>query len=149
MAQGGSVWVSMGVMGLAGGLGTIMGELGLRFGREFGRHSGLSWAQIWAKLGVLLLRRENGQAWVTYPNMMELFESLGVDMEPSDMSFSVRLADGQGCFLKMIREINKFNEDGKNYTEELDNNQDLDRNETLGHFLPRGSSNHDISSNKI
>ncbi|GFP85279.1 probable fatty acid methyltransferase [Phtheirospermum japonicum] len=94
---------------------------------------------------------------ITYPNMMELFESLGVDMEPSDMSFSVSLADGKGCewgtrngfsslfaqkknifslqFWKMIREINKFNEDGKNYTEELDKNQDLDRNETLGHFV--------------
>ncbi|CAA0823147.1 Cyclopropane-fatty-acyl-phospholipid synthase [Striga hermonthica] len=93
---------------------------------------------------------------VTYPNMMELYESLGVDMEPSDMSFSVSLADGQGCewgtrsfsslfaqkknifspsFWKMIREINKFNEDGIKYVEELNNNEDVDRNETLGHFV--------------
>lgn len=63
--------------------------------------------------------------------MMELFESLGVEMEPSDMSFSVSLDDGHGCewgtrngfsslfaqqknifnprFLKMIREITMFN----------------------------------------
>ncbi|KAH9681786.1 Amino oxidase domain-containing protein [Citrus sinensis] len=34
---------------------------------------------------------------VTYPNMMEFFESLGVDMEISDMSFSVSLDKGQGC----------------------------------------------------
>ncbi|KAL6522774.1 hypothetical protein OROHE_016621 [Orobanche hederae] len=94
---------------------------------------------------------------VTYPNMMELYESLGIDMEPSDMSFSVSLAGGQGCewgtrngfsslfahkknifdphFWKMIREITKFNDDGKNYVEELNNNEDIDRNETLGHFV--------------
>ncbi|PPR91994.1 hypothetical protein GOBAR_AA28692 [Gossypium barbadense] len=34
---------------------------------------------------------------VTYPNMMELFESLGIDMEPSDMSLSVSLNEGKGC----------------------------------------------------
>ncbi|KAK6138762.1 hypothetical protein DH2020_027499 [Rehmannia glutinosa] len=95
---------------------------------------------------------------VTYPNMMELFESLGVDMEPSDMSFSVSLADGQGCewgtrngfsslfaqkkknilnpnFWKMIREITKFNDDAINYVEELENNRDIDRYETLEHFV--------------
>ncbi|KAL8241759.1 hypothetical protein R6Q59_012061, partial [Mikania micrantha] len=33
---------------------------------------------------------------VTYPNMMELFETLGVDMDVSDMSFSVSLDDGHG-----------------------------------------------------
>ncbi|KAL3648751.1 hypothetical protein CASFOL_005154 [Castilleja foliolosa] len=94
---------------------------------------------------------------VTYPNMIELFESLGIDMETSSTSFSVSLADGLGCewgthnglsslfaqkknivnpqFWRMIREINKFNADGKNYTKELDNSHDLDRNETLGHFV--------------
>src|ERR1044072_2976355 len=34
---------------------------------------------------------------VTYPNMMEFFESLGVDMELSDMSFGVSLDNGRGC----------------------------------------------------
>ncbi|KAL3828276.1 hypothetical protein ACJIZ3_017078 [Penstemon smallii] len=94
---------------------------------------------------------------VTYPNMMEFFEHLGVDMELSDMSFSVSLDKGQGYewgsrnglsslfaqkknllnpyFWKMIREIIKFKEDVLNYLEELDNNPDIDRNETLGHFV--------------
>lgn len=70
---------------------------------------------------------------VTYPNMMELFENLGVDMETSDMSFSVSLDDRKGCewgsrnglsslfaqkknllnpyFWQMIREIVKFKDD--------------------------------------
>ena len=70
---------------------------------------------------------------VTYPNMMEFFESLGVDMELSDMSFSVSLDKGRGCewgsrnglsslfaqkmnvlnpyFWQMIREIIKFKDD--------------------------------------
>ncbi|KAJ0677676.1 putative 1-hydroxycarotenoid 3,4-desaturase [Helianthus annuus] len=33
---------------------------------------------------------------VTSPNMMELFQTLEVDMEDSDMSFSVSLDDGHG-----------------------------------------------------
>ncbi|GER52240.1 cyclopropane-fatty-acyl-phospholipid synthase [Striga asiatica] len=73
---------------------------------------------------------------VTYPNMMELYESLGVDMEPSDMSFSVSLADGQGCewgtrsFSSLFaQKKNIFN------PKELNNNEDIDRNETLGHFV--------------
>ncbi|RDX75481.1 ufaA1, partial [Mucuna pruriens] len=70
---------------------------------------------------------------VTYPNMMEFFENLGVDMELSDMSFSVSLDKGSGCewgsrnglsslfaqkrnvlnpyFWKMIGEIVKFKND--------------------------------------
>lgn len=70
---------------------------------------------------------------VTYPNMMELFESLGVEMERSDMSFSVSLDGGKGCewgsrsgfsglfaqksnafnphFWRMLKEIIKFKED--------------------------------------
>jgi len=70
---------------------------------------------------------------VTYPNMMEFFENLGVDMELSDMSFSVSLDRGRGCewgsrsglsslfaqkrnvlnpyFWQMIREIVKFKDD--------------------------------------
>ncbi|PSS35629.1 Tuberculostearic acid methyltransferase [Actinidia chinensis var. chinensis] len=94
---------------------------------------------------------------VTYPNMMEFFESLGVDMEVSDMSFSVSLDKGQGCewgsrnglsglfaqkknafnpyFWQMIREIVKFKDDVLRYLEDLENNPDIDRNETLGHFV--------------
>lgn len=94
---------------------------------------------------------------VTYPNMMEFFESLGVDMEISDMSFSVSLDKGHGCewgsrnglsgvfaqkknvlnpyFWQMIREIIRFKQDVLSYLEEIDNNPDIDRNETLGHFI--------------
>ncbi|KAK1362604.1 hypothetical protein POM88_047079 [Heracleum sosnowskyi] len=46
---------------------------------------------------------------VTYPNMMEFFESLGVDMEVSDM---------------LCR-----------YVEDLENNPYIERNETLGQFI--------------
>ncbi|XP_060179411.1 uncharacterized protein LOC132609450 isoform X2 [Lycium barbarum] len=94
---------------------------------------------------------------VTYPNMMEFFESLGFDMEVSDMSFSVSLDQGRGYewgtrngfsslfaqrknllnpyFCQMIREIIRFKQDVKSYLEALDNNPDIDRNETLGQFI--------------
>ncbi|EOY06138.1 Cyclopropane-fatty-acyl-phospholipid synthase isoform 4 [Theobroma cacao] len=94
---------------------------------------------------------------VTYPNMMEFFESLGVDMEASDMSFAVSLDEGKGCewgsrnglsslfakkmnilnpyFWKMLREISKFKDDVISYLEVLENNPDIDRNETLGQFI--------------
>lgn len=118
--------------------------------------------------------------------MMEFFDSLGVDMEISDMSFSVSLDKGLGCewgsrnglsslfaqkknlfnpyFWQMIHEIVKFKNDvlrsltifsaaffyqayiitffcsnfsltNCSYVEELENNPDLDRNETLGQFM--------------
>ncbi|MCD9646199.1 hypothetical protein HAX54_035876, partial [Datura stramonium] len=69
----------------------------------------------------------------TYPNMVEFLDCLGVDMEISDMSFSVSLDQGQGCewgtrngfsslfaqkknvlnpyFWQMIREIIRFKQD--------------------------------------
>ncbi|KAK4732616.1 hypothetical protein R3W88_025604 [Solanum pinnatisectum] len=94
---------------------------------------------------------------VTYPNLMEFFELLGVDVEISDMSFSVSLDQGRGCewgtrngfsslfaqkknvlnlyFWQMIREISKFKQDVTSYLETLENNPDIDRNETLGHFI--------------
>lgn len=73
-------------------------------------------------------------AWqVTYPNMMEFFESLGIEMEASDMSFSASLNEGRGCewgsrnglsslfsqkknlinpyFWQMLREIVRFKTD--------------------------------------
>ncbi|XVF28549.1 hypothetical protein REPUB_Repub15cG0039300 [Reevesia pubescens] len=95
--------------------------------------------------------------FVTYPNMMKFFESLGVDMEPSDMSFSVSLDEGKGCewgsrnglsslfaqkmnvlnpyFWQMVREIIKFKNDVISYLEVLENNPDVDHNETLGQFI--------------
>ncbi|CAN8258363.1 unnamed protein product [Cochlearia groenlandica] len=94
---------------------------------------------------------------VTYPNMVELFENLGVDMEVSDMSFSVSLDNGNGCewgsrngvsgvfaqkrnalnpyFWQMIREIVRFKEEVTRYIQELEANPDISRNETLGEFL--------------
>ncbi|KAG6531920.1 hypothetical protein ZIOFF_005756 [Zingiber officinale] len=94
---------------------------------------------------------------VTYPNMMELFENLGMEMEKSDMSFSVSLDDGKGYewgthngfsslfaqkgnifnpyFWQMIREILKFKADVLEYLEELDENPDKNRSETLEHFI--------------
>ncbi|BAB01742.1 unnamed protein product [Arabidopsis thaliana] len=94
---------------------------------------------------------------VTYPNMIEFFENLGVEMEVSDMSFAVSLDNGKGCewgsrngvsglfaqkknvlnpyFWQMIREIVRFKEDVLNYIEKLEGNPDIDRKETLGEFL--------------
>ncbi|GAB2227538.1 hypothetical protein Droror1_Dr00009360 [Drosera rotundifolia] len=94
---------------------------------------------------------------VTYPNMMEMFESIGVDMEESDMSFSVSLEQGRGYewgsrnglsglfaqkknafnpyFWQMLREIIKFKDDVLAYLEELEKKPDIDRTETLGHFI--------------
>ncbi|KAK7268724.1 hypothetical protein RIF29_21432 [Crotalaria pallida] len=94
---------------------------------------------------------------VTYPNMMEFFESLGVEMELSDMSFAVSLDNGQGCewgsrnglsslfaqksnalnpyFWQMIREIVKFKDDVISYLDMLESNPDIDRNESLGQFI--------------
>ncbi|KAL8139603.1 hypothetical protein V2J09_005624 [Rumex salicifolius] len=89
--------------------------------------------------------------------MLELFESLGIDMEDSDMSFSVSLDNGKGYewgsrnglsslfaqkknlfdpyFWKMIREITTFKDDVLSYLDELENNPEMDRNETLGNFI--------------
>ncbi|KAM7261497.1 hypothetical protein ACFE04_008864 [Oxalis oulophora] len=94
---------------------------------------------------------------VTYPNMMDFFESLGVDMELSDMSFSVSLENGNACewgsrnglsglfaqkknavnpyFWHMIREILKFKNDVIQYLERLENDPGIDRNETLEQFV--------------
>ncbi|KAH9681828.1 Amino oxidase domain-containing protein [Citrus sinensis] len=93
----------------------------------------------------------------TSPNTMEFFDSLGVDMKSSDMSFSVSLDKGQGFewgtrngfsslfaqkknllnpyFWQMLWEINQFKDDALRYIEELENNPDINRNETLGQFL--------------
>ncbi|KAA3454501.1 Mycolic acid cyclopropane synthase [Gossypium australe] len=125
--------------------------------------SGLISAYVLVKAGVnvVLYEKEGGLGGhantVTYPNMMELFERLGVDMEPSDMSFSVSLNHGNGIewgsrngisslfvqkrnlfnpyFWQMIREIIKFKNDVISYLKVLENNPDFDRNETLGQFV--------------
>ncbi|KAM5553303.1 hypothetical protein ABKV19_025491 [Rosa sericea] len=102
-------------------------------------------------LGLMVFNHE------MYPNMMEFFESLGVDMETCNMSFSVSLDKGRGCewgsqnslsslfaekknlfnpyFWKMLREITKFKHDLISYLEVRESNPDIDRNETLGQFI--------------
>ncbi|XP_037480833.1 uncharacterized protein LOC119358352 [Triticum dicoccoides] len=97
---------------------------------------------------------------VTYPHMMEWLEGLGVEMERSDMSFSVSTQSkggGGGCewgngngisgllaqktnilkpsFWRMVSEIIKFKNDALTYLEDHEHNPDLDHNETLGQFI--------------
>ncbi|KAH7573191.1 hypothetical protein JRO89_XS03G0086700 [Xanthoceras sorbifolium] len=94
---------------------------------------------------------------VAYPNMMELFESLGIEMEISEMSFSVSLDRGQGCewgtrnvlsslfaqkknllnpyFWQLLRELIKFKKDAISYLEMLGNNPDIDHYDTLEQFI--------------
>ncbi|TVU46462.1 hypothetical protein EJB05_06002, partial [Eragrostis curvula] len=96
---------------------------------------------------------------VTYPNMTEWLEELGVETDSSDMSFSVSTQlHGSGgfewgnrngvssllaqksnilspSFWRMIREIFKFKNHVHRYLEDHENNPDLDRNETLGQFV--------------
>ncbi|XP_056694673.1 uncharacterized protein [Spinacia oleracea] len=94
---------------------------------------------------------------VSYPNMAELFDGLGIEVEASEMSLSVSLDEGQGCewgsrngcrslfaqisnavkpnFWRMLQEINKFKDDVIMYLEGLENNPEMDRTETLGHYI--------------
>ncbi|KAM6588251.1 hypothetical protein CsatA_010856 [Cannabis sativa] len=94
---------------------------------------------------------------VEHPNMMEFFEKLGIEMETSDMSFSVSLDEGEGYewgtrnglsslfaqkknlfnpyFYQMIREIVKFKNDANSYVDMLENNPDIDQNKSLGDFI--------------
>ncbi|KAG0625505.1 hypothetical protein M758_2G060600 [Ceratodon purpureus] len=94
---------------------------------------------------------------VTYPNMIDYFEQAGVEMEESDMSFSVSLDGGRGCewgsnslgglfaqkrnminpyFYQMIREIVRFKEDVLSYLEKLESgDESIRKDETLGEFL--------------
>ncbi|KAJ9154126.1 hypothetical protein P3X46_027494 [Hevea brasiliensis] len=92
----------------------------------------------------------------TYPNV-EFFASLGVEMEVSEMSFSVSLDEGDSYewvsrnsfsslfaqkknvinpyFWKLVREINKFKDDVFSYLELFESNPDIDRPESLGNFI--------------
>ncbi|VAH38523.1 unnamed protein product [Triticum turgidum subsp. durum] len=97
---------------------------------------------------------------VTYLHMMEWLEGLGVEMERSDMSFSVSTQSkggGGGCewgngngissllaqktnilkpsFWRMVCEILKFKNNALTYLEDHEHNPDLDRKETLGQFI--------------
>ncbi|KAG6428200.1 hypothetical protein SASPL_112451 [Salvia splendens] len=81
-----------------------------------------------------------------YPEVMELFESVGVDTEVSDTQcwgtrnglsslFAQKKNVLNPWFWKMMREIIKFRDNASLYIEELNNNPDIDRNETLGSFV--------------
>ncbi|KAL1342146.1 hypothetical protein AAHE18_09G137400 [Arachis hypogaea] len=94
---------------------------------------------------------------VSYPNMIELFENFGVDMKLSDMSFAISLDGGRGYewgsrnglsglfaqkknvinphFWQMLRNIIKFQDDVTSYLDMLDNNLDMEHNETLEQFI--------------
>ncbi|KAK6929722.1 hypothetical protein RJ641_003816, partial [Dillenia turbinata] len=94
---------------------------------------------------------------VGFPNTVEFFDNLGVEMEPSDMSFSVSLDGGNGYewgsrnhlssvfaqkknlfnphFWAMLFDVVKFRNDAIKYIEELENNPQIDRYETLGQFI--------------
>uniref|UniRef100_A0A803MTT4 Cyclopropane-fatty-acyl-phospholipid synthase n=1 Tax=Chenopodium quinoa TaxID=63459 RepID=A0A803MTT4_CHEQI len=106
---------------------------------------------IFLDLGFMVFNR------VSYPNVAELFDGLGIEVEASEMSFSVSSDEGQGCewgsrnglrsylaqlsnavkpkFWKMLQEIKKFKDDVIMYLEVLENNPDMDCTETLGHFI--------------
>lgn len=92
-----------------------------------------------------------------YSYTMKFFEELGVDLELSDMSFSVSLDNGKGYewassnglaglfaqktnvlnpfFWQMLSEIRKFKQHVVDYLENNENNPDIDVNQTLGHFI--------------
>ncbi|GMH19921.1 hypothetical protein Nepgr_021762 [Nepenthes gracilis] len=94
---------------------------------------------------------------VTCLNTVKLFESLGIDMETSYMSFSVSLDEGCGYewgsrngltglfaqkknalnpyFWRMLQEIVKFKHDVLMYLEEVESKPDRDHTETLGKFV--------------
>ncbi|XP_071719052.1 uncharacterized protein [Rutidosis leptorrhynchoides] len=94
---------------------------------------------------------------VTCPNIMDLFETLEVDMKISDMSFSVSLDEGNGYewgnrnglsslfaqktnvvnpfFLMILRELTKFKDDALRYLMELEHNNDIGQNDTLWDFI--------------
>ncbi|KAL2611930.1 hypothetical protein R1flu_023622 [Riccia fluitans] len=94
---------------------------------------------------------------VTYPNMVAFFNEIGVEMEKSNMSFSISLDGGKGCewgsssvgglfaqktnainpfFWNMIREMLRFKADVIAYLEKIEcTNAEVDETATLGEFL--------------
>lgn len=102
-------------------------------------------------VGFMVLNR------VTYPNLISFFDEIGVDLETSDMSFSVSLDKGRGCewgsnglqglfaqkrnalnpsFLYMIREMLKFQTDVTQYLARVESDEKAsERRETLEQFL--------------
>eukprot|EP00897_Mesotaenium_endlicherianum_P008430 jgi/Mesen1/7615/ME000397S06675 len=101
---------------------------------------------------------------VTYPNLVAFFEELGVEIEPSDMSFSVSLNNGSGCewgstslaglfaqkrnalnpyFFQMLREMVIFQSDVLRYLEQAEGGDGtVDLEETLGQFLSARGYSH-------
>ncbi|KAM7270579.1 hypothetical protein ACFE04_029793 [Oxalis oulophora] len=99
---------------------------------------------------------------VVNPDKIEFFEDLGLDIDKFDMSFSVSQENGKGYewgthngfsslfsqksnlinpnFWQMHRQLLNFKNDVLRYLEELENNPDIDRTETLEEFV--GSHNY-------
>ncbi|KAH7296490.1 hypothetical protein KP509_26G025200 [Ceratopteris richardii] len=101
---------------------------------------------------------------VTYPNMLKTFDDLGVEVEESDMSFAISV-DEERCwewssnglsglfaqktnavnpsFLRMVKEITKFQQDVLMYLDSIDTEDDQTyAKETLKLFVEkRGYSN--------
>ncbi|KAK8664069.1 hypothetical protein V6N13_083872 [Hibiscus sabdariffa] len=93
----------------------------------------------------------------SYVSLLEMFDSLGVDVETCDVSFSISHDKGNGyewCSQygfsnyfaqkkkllnpfnwQYLKEIIKFGNDVESYLELLEKNPDIDRNETLGQFI--------------
>ncbi|XBI98182.1 hypothetical protein VPH35_018437 [Triticum aestivum] len=102
----------------------------------------------------------------TCPNMMQLLEFLGLEIERTEIPFSVstKLDNGSQCYWStsngissllaqksnalqpsfwcMIREILKFKTDVLGYLDYYESNPDLDQNETLGRFVQSHEYSH-------
>lgn len=107
----------------------------------------------------------------SYATMLEMFDSLGVDVETSDVSFSVSHDKGNGYEWssqygfsnyfaqkkkllnpfnwRNLREIIKFGNDVESYLELLENNPDIDRNETFGQFLKSRGYSENFQNNYL
>ncbi|KAA3479520.1 cyclopropane synthase [Gossypium australe] len=107
----------------------------------------------------------------SYATMLEMFDSLGVDVETSDVSFSVSHDKGndyEWCSQygfsnyfaqkkkllnpfnwRNLREIIKFGNDVASYLELLENNPEIDRNETLGQFLKSRGYSENFQNNYL
>ncbi|KAG4160830.1 hypothetical protein ERO13_D01G023400v2 [Gossypium hirsutum] len=93
-----------------------------------------------------------------YATLLNMFDSLGVDVETSDVSFSISHDKGNNGYewcsqygfsnyfaqkkkllnpfnWQSLREIIKFGNDVESYLGSLENNPDIDRTETLGQFI--------------
>ncbi|PHT39151.1 hypothetical protein CQW23_22724 [Capsicum baccatum] len=93
--------------------------------------SGLVSAYELAKAGVEVVVYEKENYLGGHPNTVTVD---GVDLDLGFMVFN-RKNVLNPYFWQMIREIIRFKQDVTSYLEALDNNPDIDRNETVGQFI--------------